>query len=76
VAAVARILDSARRHGVVAGIHTASPAFAARCIEQGFQMVTLTSDAACMGRGAWQELQALREATKAEAGAPPTPSEA
>jgi 4-hydroxy-2-oxoheptanedioate aldolase len=76
VAAVARILDSARRHGVVGGIHTGSPAFAARCIEQGFQMVTLTSDATCMGRGAWRELQDLREVTKTQAAAPPTPSEA
>jgi 4-hydroxy-2-oxoheptanedioate aldolase len=67
VAAVARILDSARRHGVVGGIHTGSPAFAARCIEQGFQMVTLTSDATCMGRGAWQDLQALREGIRPEA---------
>ncbi len=71
VAAVARILEAARRHGVVPGIHTASPAFAARCVKQGFQMVTLTSDVACLGRGAYQDLQALREATEAEAGAPP-----
>ena len=76
VAAVARILDSARRHGVAPGIHTGSPAFAARCIEQGFQMVTLTSDAACMGKGAWQDLQELRKLTKAEGAAPPAPSEA
>jgi 2-keto-3-deoxy-L-rhamnonate aldolase RhmA len=61
---------------VAPGIHTGSPAFAARCIEQGFQMVTLTSDATCMGRGAWQELRELRELTKTEAAAPPTPSEA
>jgi 4-hydroxy-2-oxoheptanedioate aldolase len=75
VAAVARILDSARRHGVVAGIHTGSPAFAARCIQQGFQMVTLTSDASSMGKGAWQDLQELRKLTKAEGLAPPLPSE-
>ena len=71
VAAVARILEAARRHKVVPGIHTASPAFAARCTEQGFQMVTLTSDVACLGRGAWRDLQELREATKAQGGAPP-----
>ena len=66
VAAVARILEAARRHGVVPGIHTAGPAFAARCIEQGFQMVTLTSDVTCLGRAAWQDLQALREAIRAK----------
>jgi 4-hydroxy-2-oxoheptanedioate aldolase len=71
VAAVARILDSARRHGVVGGIHTGGPAFAARCIEQGFQMVTLTSDVSCMARGAWQDLQELRKLTKMEAAAAP-----
>jgi 4-hydroxy-2-oxoheptanedioate aldolase len=71
VAAVARILEAARRHGVVPGIHTGSPAFAARCIQQGFQMVTLTSDASCMARSAWRELQEMREAIKVEGGAPP-----
>jgi len=30
-------------------------------------MVTLTSDATCMGRGAWQDLQALREGIRPEA---------
>jgi 4-hydroxy-2-oxoheptanedioate aldolase len=76
VAAVARILEAARRHGVVPGIHTAGAAFAARCVQQGFQMVTLTSDVACLGRGAWQELRALREATKSEAATPPAVEEA
>ena len=76
VAAVARILETARRHRVVPGIHTASPAFAARCIQQGFQMVTLTSDVACLGRGAWRDLQAVREAAKTEAAASPPVEEA
>jgi 4-hydroxy-2-oxoheptanedioate aldolase len=76
VEAVARILKTARRHGVVPGIHTASVAFAARCIDQGFRMVTLTSDVACLGRGAWQELRALRQATKVEAAPPPSVEEA
>jgi 4-hydroxy-2-oxoheptanedioate aldolase len=71
VAAVARILEAARRHGVVPGIHTGSPAFAARCVEQGFQMVTLTSDASCMARGAWRELQEMRGAIKMDATPPP-----
>jgi len=71
VAAVARILDSARRHGVAPGIHTGSPAFAAHCIEQGFQMVTLTSDVASIGKGAWQDLQELRKLAKEEGAAPP-----
>ena len=71
VAAVARILEAARRHGVVPGIHTGGPAFAARCIKQGFQMVTLTSDGSAMARGAWREMQEMRATIKAEAAAPP-----
>ncbi|MGB6838185.1 MAG: aldolase/citrate lyase family protein [Dehalococcoidia bacterium] len=76
VDAVARILATARRHGVVAGIHTGGAAFASRCIEQGFQLVTLTSDITCMARGARQELQALGQAQARPPGTPPTDTEA
>jgi len=56
---------------VAPGIHTGSPAFAAHCIGQGFQMVTLTSDVGSIGKGAWQDLQELRRLAKVEGAAPP-----
>ncbi len=41
---IARILDTAGRHGVTAGIHCASGAIARRRLEQGFKMVTVGND--------------------------------
>lgn len=59
-AAVARILESAQRHGIAAGIHTAGVAGSARCLAQGFGWVTLTSDAVCISLAASQQLRQLR----------------
>ncbi|MDP1630436.1 MAG: aldolase/citrate lyase family protein [Caulobacter sp.] len=38
------IIDACRRHGLTAGIHTASPAFAARMAALGFRFITLVGD--------------------------------
>ena len=38
------VADACRRHGLTAGIHTASPAFAARMAELGFRLITLVGD--------------------------------
>lgn len=43
--ALADILAAARRHGIKAGIHTGSAAYAKRMVEMGFDFVTLMSDA-------------------------------
>jgi 4-hydroxy-2-oxoheptanedioate aldolase len=40
-----KILAGAKRHGVAAGIHTGSPAYALQMIEKGIQFVTIQSDA-------------------------------
>lgn len=40
------VLAAARRHGKVAGLHTATPAYAAAMVEKGFQLVTVATDAA------------------------------
>jgi 4-hydroxy-2-oxoheptanedioate aldolase len=61
VAAVERIRDACKRHGIVAGIHTGGPAYSARWIERGFQMVTVTSDEGSMVRGVQAQLKELRE---------------
>jgi len=48
VATVNRMLETCKRHKVVAGIHTASSRFTQRYIDQGFQMVMLVADRAAM----------------------------
>jgi len=38
------IAEACRRHGLTAGIHTASPAFAGRMAEAGYRFITLVGD--------------------------------
>jgi 4-hydroxy-2-oxoheptanedioate aldolase len=45
VEALDAILAAARRHGKVAGLHTATPTYAAAMIAKGFQLVTVATDA-------------------------------
>lgn len=61
VAAVEKILDACKRHGIVAGIHTGGPAYTARWIERGFQMVTVTSDETAMVKGVQAQLTDLHD---------------
>lgn len=61
VAAVEKILEACKRHGIAAGIHTGGAAFTARWLERGFQMVTLTSDEVSLVRGVQAQLRDLRE---------------
>lgn len=44
IAAYERIVAACQRHGLTAGIHTASPAFASRMAEAGFRFITLVGD--------------------------------
>ena len=60
VAAVARILEACRRHGKVAGLHTADPSFARAAAERGFQLLTVATDHACLVAEATRRLQAFR----------------
>lgn len=60
VAAVATIVETCKRHGIVAGIHTGGPAFSRRCVEQGMGLVTLTSDVVAMTAGAGRMLRQFR----------------
>ncbi|HEY5638266.1 MAG TPA: aldolase/citrate lyase family protein [Burkholderiales bacterium] len=48
VATVNRILETCRKHKVVAGIHTVSSKFTQRYLDQGFQMVMLVPDRLAM----------------------------
>jgi 4-hydroxy-2-oxoheptanedioate aldolase len=63
---VTHILETARKHGVAAGIQTGSLEFTQRYLNQGFHMVTLGSDSAFMMRLARQELRAAREGGNAK----------
>jgi 4-hydroxy-2-oxoheptanedioate aldolase len=44
IAAYERIVAACKRHGLTAGIHTASPAFASRMAKMGFRFITLVGD--------------------------------
>jgi 4-hydroxy-2-oxoheptanedioate aldolase len=64
--AVDHILARAKAHGVVAGIHNASPEAALARIAKGFQFVTVSSDARLMAAGAQQVMAAMRAAPAAK----------
>jgi 4-hydroxy-2-oxoheptanedioate aldolase len=57
--ALATIVDGCRRHGVVPGIHATGP-LTPRRREQGFRMITVTSDALAARAGFASELAAAR----------------
>ena len=59
-AAIEHILERAKAHGVVAGIHNGSPEAARARIAKGFRFVTIGSDARLMAAGAQQVLASMR----------------
>lgn len=58
---VARIYDTARKHGIAAGIHTGSLAYTQKYLAHGFNFVTLGADSAFLARLASQELSKVRK---------------
>jgi 4-hydroxy-2-oxoheptanedioate aldolase len=58
--AVLAIRDAARRHGIVAGIHCGSPEYAARMINEGYQFVTIGSDARLLTLASEQAIATVR----------------
>lgn len=63
LAACDRIREAAHRHGIKACMHCASAAFAAGAIKRGFDLIMLTSDAACLVAGARRQLDDLKAAS-------------
>jgi 4-hydroxy-2-oxoheptanedioate aldolase len=57
---VAMILETCKKHGVAAGIHTGSLDYTKRYLSMGFNLVTLGTDGAFMGRLAREELKSAR----------------
>jgi 4-hydroxy-2-oxoheptanedioate aldolase len=60
VEALLTIRDAAKRHGIVAGLHTGSAEYARHSMQLGFQFVTVQSDAAWLEAGAAQVVAAVR----------------
>jgi 4-hydroxy-2-oxoheptanedioate aldolase len=58
--AIAHIVERARVHGVVAGIHNGRPDVALARIAMGFRFVTLSSDARILAAGSQELLAAMR----------------
>jgi len=55
------IAEACKRHGVVAGIHNATAAYALRMITAGYQFVTLASDSRFLAAKAAEEVAAVRK---------------
>jgi 4-hydroxy-2-oxoheptanedioate aldolase len=58
--AMNHILERAKAHGVVAGVHNGTAEVALSRIAKGFQFVTVSSDARLMAAGAQQQLAKMR----------------
>jgi 4-hydroxy-2-oxoheptanedioate aldolase len=58
--AIDHILERARAHGLVAGIHNGSPETARARVAKGFRFVTVGSDARLLAAGSQQILQRMR----------------
>lgn len=59
--AIKRIADAATGKGVVPGIHTNAPAYAARMIELGYRFVTLSTDTRLLIAGTQRVLAGMRD---------------
>lgn len=56
------IAAACRRHGVVAGIHTATPEYALKMIDEGFRFVTIASDSHLLALSASAAVATVRKA--------------
>src|SRR5205823_11079375 len=61
VEAQLKIIDACKRHGVVAGIHNETAAYALKMIAAGYQFVTLASDSRFMAVKGAEEVAAVRK---------------
>jgi len=58
---IENILKHAKKNNIVAGIHNATPEYATKMIEMGFQLVTAGSDQRYMSDGAKSVLEKLKK---------------
>jgi 4-hydroxy-2-oxoheptanedioate aldolase len=62
VEAQKKVVAACKKHGVVAGIHNNSAAYALQMIEQGYQFVTIASDSRLLAVRAAEEVAVVRNA--------------
>jgi 2-keto-3-deoxy-L-rhamnonate aldolase RhmA len=65
-AAIQRVVDAARRHGVASGIHTSDPATVLKWQRRGMTLLMCNSDLEFLSAGAQQTLTALRDGIAGE----------
>jgi 4-hydroxy-2-oxoheptanedioate aldolase len=63
LAAIDHVLDTARRHGIVVGMHTGSVEYAQRMAAKGMQFLTIGSDARLMAAAAQRTVAAFKGAS-------------
>ena len=61
LAAYEKVIAATRRHGIKAGVHCGSAAYAARMAKMGFRLMTVGSDATFIAQGAQATVSAFRE---------------
>src|SRR5206468_7554149 len=59
-----KIVAAGKRHGVVAGIHCGTSAYALQMIAEGYQFVTLASDSRFLAAKAAEEAAAVKKSAK------------
>jgi 4-hydroxy-2-oxoheptanedioate aldolase len=64
VEAQQRIVEACKRHGVVAGIHNATAAYALKMVAAGYQFVTLASDSRFLAAKAAEEAAAVKHTVR------------
>jgi len=58
-----QVVAAARRHNIAAGLHCATPEYAARAVQMGFRFVTPVNDTALIEQGARKAIQIFSNAT-------------
>jgi 4-hydroxy-2-oxoheptanedioate aldolase len=71
IAAVQKVVDTAKKYGLQSGIHTTGPEEVARRYAQGFNLCPLGSDVGFAGAGARAAVAAIRNAPVAKSGGGP-----
>jgi 4-hydroxy-2-oxoheptanedioate aldolase len=61
VEAQEKIVEACKRHGVIAGIHNATAAYAVKMVAAGYQFVTLASDSRFLAAKAAEEVAVARK---------------
>lgn len=68
MSALRTVLDAARRHGIKAGMHTGSTAYARQMVAMGFDFVTVMGDVRLLTLAGQHAMQEMRDGAPAAAG--------